>query len=208
DKMEEEIQVYLDRIKEIGGAVQAVEEGFMQREIQQNAYETQKRIEKEEEIIVGLNKFKLDEEVNPDLLKVDEALEQAQIESIQETRTNRDQTAVDHTLAAIRKAAKTQNVNLIPFILDAVKVYATKEEKIIVGLNKFKLDEEVNPDLLKVDEALEQAQIESIQETRTNRDQTAVDHTLAAIRKAAKTQNVNLIPFILDAVKVYATIGE
>ncbi|HLR41158.1 MAG TPA: methylmalonyl-CoA mutase family protein [Virgibacillus sp.] len=125
DKMEEEIQVYLDRIKEIGGAVQAVEEGFMQREIQQNAYETQKRIEKEEEIIVGLNKFKLDEEVNPDLLKVDEALEQAQIESIQETRTNRDQTAVDHTLAAIRKAAKTQNVNLIPFILDAVKVYAT-----------------------------------------------------------------------------------
>src|SRR5690625_5626208 len=81
--MEEEIQVYLDQIKEIGGAVQAVEEGFMQREIQQNAYETQKRIEKEEEVIVGLNKFKLDEEVNPDLLKVDEALEQAQIDSIQ-----------------------------------------------------------------------------------------------------------------------------
>jgi len=125
DKMEEEIQVYLDRIKEVGGAVQAVEEGFMQREIQQNAYETQKRIEKEEEVIVGLNKFKLDEEVNPDLLKVDEALEQAQIDSIQATRTNREQTAVDHALAAIRKAAKTQNVNLIPFILDAVKVYAT-----------------------------------------------------------------------------------
>jgi len=125
DKMEEEIQVYLDQIKEIGGAVQAVEEGFMQREIQQNAYETQKRIEKEEEVIVGLNKYKLDEEVNPDLLKVDEALEQAQIDSIQATRTNREQTAVDHALAAIRKAAKTQNVNLIPFILDAVKVYAT-----------------------------------------------------------------------------------
>src|SRR5690625_3592777 len=125
DKMEEEIQVYLDRIKEVGGAVQAVEEGFMQREIQQNAYETQKRIEKEEEVIVGLNKFKLDEEVNPDLLKVDEALEQAQIDSIQATRKNREQTAVDHALAAIRKAAQTQNVNLIPFILEAVKVYAT-----------------------------------------------------------------------------------
>jgi len=125
DKMEEEIQVYLDQIKEIGGAVQAVEEGFMQREIQQNAYETQKRIEKEEEVIVGLNKFKLDEEVNPDLLKVDEALEQAQIDSIQATRKNREQTAVDHALAAIRKAAQTQNVNLIPFILEAVKVYAT-----------------------------------------------------------------------------------
>lgn len=125
DKMEESIQDYLDRIKEIGGAVQAVEEGFMQREIQQNAYETQKRIEKEEEVIVGLNKYKLDEEVNPDLLKVDEALEQAQIESIEATRNDRDQTAVDNSLSAIRKSAKNADTNLIPFILDAVKAYAT-----------------------------------------------------------------------------------
>src|SRR5690625_5557983 len=77
DKMEAEIQVYLDQIEEIGGAVQAVEEGFMKREIQQNAYETQKNIESNDEVIVGLNKFMIDETVNPDLLKVNEKLEQA-----------------------------------------------------------------------------------------------------------------------------------
>src|SRR5690625_4618865 len=74
DKIEEEIEAYLDRIEEIGGAVQAVEEGFMQREIQHEAYDTQKKIESGEEVIVGLNEFILDEEVNPDLLQVDEAL--------------------------------------------------------------------------------------------------------------------------------------
>lgn len=125
DKMELEINKYLERIKDIGGAVQAVEEGFMQREIQHNAYEIQKRIEKEEEVIVGMNKFKLDEEVNPDLLKVDEALEKAQIESITTIRKNRDQIVVDNTLKALKKQAKTSDGNLIPYILDAVKAYAT-----------------------------------------------------------------------------------
>src|SRR5690625_3584737 len=76
DKIEKEVEAYLDRIKEIGGAVQAVEEGFMQREIQHNAYETQKQIESGEESIVGLNQFQIDEEVNLDLLKVDEELEE------------------------------------------------------------------------------------------------------------------------------------
>src|SRR5690625_2618654 len=75
DKMEAEIQVYLDQIEEIGGAVQAVEEGFMKREIQQNAYETQKNIESNDEVIVGLNKFMIDETVNPDLLKVNRSEE-------------------------------------------------------------------------------------------------------------------------------------
>ncbi|WP_067728147.1 acyl-CoA mutase large subunit family protein [Oceanobacillus damuensis] len=128
DEMEEKINEYLEQIKEIGGAVQAVEEGYMQREIHQNAYEIQKRIEKEEEIIVGLNKFKLDEEVNPDLLKVDEALEKAQIESLQSIRKERDQKAVDKALSALKENAKTPDANLIPNILDAVRVYASVGE--------------------------------------------------------------------------------
>lgn len=125
DKMEEEIQVYLDQIEEIGGAVQAVEEGFMKREIQQNAYETQKNIESNDEVIVGLNKFMIDETVNPDLLKVNEKLEQAQVHSLETNRNERDQIVVDQTLVALRSAAKTDNENLIPFILNAVKAYAT-----------------------------------------------------------------------------------
>ncbi|MFB4166406.1 methylmalonyl-CoA mutase [Virgibacillus sp. JSM 102003] len=125
DQIERDVESYLDRIRDIGGAVQAVEEGFMQREIQQKAYETQKNIEKEEEIIVGLNKYKLDEEVNPDLLKVDEALEQAQIKSMNTVRQQRDQDTVDKSLKAIKEKAKDNNANLIPFILEAVKEYAT-----------------------------------------------------------------------------------
>lgn len=137
DKIETEVETYLERIRDIGGAVQAVEEGFMQREIQQNAYETQKHIEKEEEIIVGLNKYKLDEEVNPDLLKVDESLEQEQIQSLEKIRLDRDQVAVDNSLAAIKEQAKNTDSNLIPFILDAVKAYATVGEICNVLRNEF-----------------------------------------------------------------------
>ena len=126
DEMEEKI--YVDRIKEYGGAVQAIEEGYMQREIHQNAYETQKRIEKEEEIIVGLNKHKIDEEVNPDLLKVDAALEKEQIDGLQAIRSKRDQTRVNSTLQALKEQAKNAESNLIPYILDAVKAYASVGE--------------------------------------------------------------------------------
>src|SRR5699024_8624440 len=122
DKIEEEIEAYLDRIEERGGAVQAVEEGFMQREIQHEAYDTQKKIESGEEIIVGLNECKLDEEVNPDLLKVDEKLEKAQVDSFDNIRKKRDQEAVEKALVTIREHAKNEKTNLIPYILDAVKV--------------------------------------------------------------------------------------
>lgn len=128
DEMEKEIDIYLDRIEEIGGAVQAVEEGFMQREIQHKAYETQKKIESNEEIIVGLNQFKLEEEVNPDLLKVDEKLEQDQIDNLNQVRKERNNDSVEKALASIRKHAKNEKTNLIPYILDAVKVYASVGE--------------------------------------------------------------------------------
>ncbi|HLS10037.1 methylmalonyl-CoA mutase family protein [Lentibacillus sp.] len=128
DKIEEEVNKYLERIDEIGGAVKAVEEGYMQREIQLTAYETQKKIENEEEIIVGLNQYKLDEEVDPELLKVDEALEAAQIDALETVRSERNQESVDFKLNALREQAKHPDVNLIPYILDAVKVYATVGE--------------------------------------------------------------------------------
>lgn len=128
NEMETKILEYIERIKEYGGAVQAIEEGYMQREIQQNAYETQKNIEKQEEVIVGLNQFKLDEEVNPDLLKVDEALEKAQIENLEAIRSTRDQKEVESRLENLRKTAKNSKTNLIPYILDAVKAYASVGE--------------------------------------------------------------------------------
>ncbi|UOR12369.1 acyl-CoA mutase large subunit family protein [Halobacillus amylolyticus] len=127
DEIEEEVNKYLERIKELGGAVQAVEEGFMQREIHQTAYEAQKRIESNEDIVVGLNDYKLEEEVNPDLLRVDEALETDQIEKTEQVRNSRNQTEVDECLKGLKQAAKT-NENVMPHIVAAVRVYATVGE--------------------------------------------------------------------------------
>ncbi|WP_042145835.1 methylmalonyl-CoA mutase [Paucisalibacillus sp. EB02] len=128
DKIEEEMEAYLDQINELGGSVTAIEEGFMQREIHRTAYETQLRIEKEEEIIVGLNKYKIDEEVNPELLKVDEALERQQKASLQEIRHDRDNEMVVSTLKQLGWAAKKPEENLMPYILNAVKAYASVGE--------------------------------------------------------------------------------
>ncbi len=128
DKMEEEVNQYLDQIRDLGGAVQAVEEGFMQREIHHTAYEAQKNIENGDDIIVGLNQYQIDEEVNPELLRVDEMLEKNQIEKTQDIRNTRDQTLVDQALDQIKKASQDEGTNLMPLILDAVKAYATVGE--------------------------------------------------------------------------------
>lgn len=125
DEIEEQVMKYIERIQEYGGAVQAIEEGYMQREIHQNAYETQKRIENGEEIIVGLNKFKLEEELNPELLKVDEALGKEQIENLEQVRSERNQSEVNRHLQELRNQAKDPNANLIPYILEAVRNYAS-----------------------------------------------------------------------------------
>ncbi|MBN9653592.1 methylmalonyl-CoA mutase family protein [Halobacillus sp. GSS1] len=127
DQIEKEANAYLERIKEFGGAVQAVEEGYMQREIHKAAYDAQKRIESNEDIVVGMNEFKLEEEIHADLLRVDEALEQAQIKKTQEIRSSRDQESVEQCLNALREAAKGSE-NVMPHIVAAVKVYATVGE--------------------------------------------------------------------------------
>src|SRR5699024_8930403 len=123
DQMEEHVYKYLDQIEEMGGAVQAVQEGYMQREIHQQAYETQKKIEKNKEIIVGLNAFNVEEEINPNLLKVDPILEEEQVKSLQQIRSERNENDVSEALNDIKQAAQTEDENLIPLLLDAVKKY-------------------------------------------------------------------------------------
>ncbi|GAA0458419.1 methylmalonyl-CoA mutase family protein [Alkalibacillus silvisoli] len=128
DEIEQEVMSYLERIEEMGGAVKAVEEGYMQREIHQTAYETQKKIESQEEIIVGMNEFQIEEEVHEDLLRVDEQLEQDQVKQVENVRKSRDQSRVDQTLNELKEAAQHPNSNLMPYILNCVKVYATVGE--------------------------------------------------------------------------------
>ncbi|WP_047979971.1 acyl-CoA mutase large subunit family protein [Ornithinibacillus contaminans] len=125
DRIELEIESYLKQIDDLGGAVNAIEEGFMQREIHRTAYESHKRLEKGEDIIVGLNQFKLDEEVNPELLKVDEQLEQEQIAALTEVKSKRNNELVQSSLQQLSWAANQPDENLMPYILNAVKAYAS-----------------------------------------------------------------------------------
>jgi methylmalonyl-CoA mutase N-terminal domain/subunit len=124
DRIEEEAMRYIKKIDEMGGAVRAVEEGYMQREIHRVAYETQRRIESGEQIVVGVNKFRLENEVQPQLMRVDPELAKRQTQRLRELRQKRDNAAVQDALKRLRQAAEGPD-NLMPFILDAVRVYAT-----------------------------------------------------------------------------------
>ncbi|WP_425589802.1 acyl-CoA mutase large subunit family protein [Fictibacillus fluitans] len=124
DHMEEEVGKYLEKIESLGGAVAAVEQGYMQREIHHTAYETQKAIEKGEEIIVGMNSFTLENEVRPELLRVDPTLGEKQKEKLTKLRNTRDQNRASARLEALRQGAKGTE-NLMPLIVDCVRDYCT-----------------------------------------------------------------------------------
>jgi len=123
----ERAQEYIDKIDELGGAASAIEKGFVQREIQDSAYLYQKEIEKGERVVVGVNKFQIEEESPKDLLRVDPAVRLSQMESLGRLRSERDNGRVTGILSELKKAAEG-NDNLMPVILDAVKAYATLGE--------------------------------------------------------------------------------
>ncbi len=127
DHIEGEVMRYIERIDEIGGAVEAIEKGFIQKEIQASAYEYQKEIEAQERVVVGVNKFQTSGEQPMDLLKMDPATSQRQVERIKEVRLSRDQGKVSDALQGLRKAAQSDE-NVMPHILEAVKAYATLGE--------------------------------------------------------------------------------
>jgi len=120
-------QGYIDKIDELGGAASAIEKGFIQREIQDSAYRYQREIEKGERVVVGVNKFQVEEESPKDLLRVDPSVRVSQIEGLKRLKSERDNGRVTGILGELRKAAEG-NDNLMPIILDAVKAYATLGE--------------------------------------------------------------------------------
>jgi len=121
------VQEYIDKIDELGGAASAIEKGFIQREIQDSAYRYQKEIEKGERVVVGVNKFQADEQPPMDLLRVDPAVRISQMERLKTLKSERDNSKARNILSDLRKAAEGDD-NLMPFILDAVKAYATLGE--------------------------------------------------------------------------------
>jgi methylmalonyl-CoA mutase N-terminal domain/subunit len=118
---------YIRRIDEMGGAVAAIEKGFIQKEIQSSAYTYQKEIEKNERIVVGLNRFQVDEEKPTNLLRVDPAVRISQIEKLKSLKAERDPEKIKKSLARLKKATESKE-NLMPPILEAVKGYATLGE--------------------------------------------------------------------------------
>ncbi len=120
-------EAYIHKIDEIGGAPAAIENGFIQKEIQASAYRYQQEIEREDRIVVGLNRFQVEEKKPGNLLRVDPAVRISQINKIERLKSERDGQRVTTTLAALKQAA-LGNSNLMPPILDAVKAYATLGE--------------------------------------------------------------------------------
>ena len=127
DRVEQEALAYIAKIDEMGGAVAAIEQGYMQREIQSASYHTQMAIESGDQVVVGVNKFRIENEPKPELQKINPELERIQSERLAELRKTRDNALVDEKLAALRKAALGTD-NLMTFIVDAVKAYATLGE--------------------------------------------------------------------------------
>jgi len=124
DQIEQEVLKYLEKIEELGGAVAAVEQGYMQREIHQAAYAMQKQIESGEEVVVGVNRFTIENEKQPELLRVDPTLGIKQKEKLEKLRQKRDHEAVEQSLKRLQQGAQNGD-NLMPLILEAVKNYAT-----------------------------------------------------------------------------------
>ena len=128
DEIEKEALEYIGKIEKMGGMVRAIEAGYVQKEIQDSAYRYQKAVEKGERIVVGVNKFTVEEEEPRGLLKVDPALRDVQIKKIEEIKDSRDGSKVEAALAALKRGAADESVNLMPLILDAVHAYATLGE--------------------------------------------------------------------------------
>ena len=120
-------EAYINKIDEMGGAAAAIEKGFIQREIQDSAYQYQREIERGERVVVGLNRFQVQEEKPKNLLRVDPALRLSQIEKLKKMKSQRDRRLVAEALSVLKKAAEGKD-NLMGPILRAVKTYATLGE--------------------------------------------------------------------------------
>jgi methylmalonyl-CoA mutase, N-terminal domain len=128
DEIEKRAQDYIEQIDRMGGAVAAIEKGFIQKEIGDSAYRYQREVEKGERIVVGLNKFQVKEEEKPTgLLVVDPAVGDRQEARLKELKSTRDQGTVQKALAELKTAAEGTD-NLMPPILNAVTVLATLGE--------------------------------------------------------------------------------
>jgi len=127
DRIEKEAMTYIRRIDEMGGIIAAVERGYPQKEIADSAYKFQQQVERGERVIVGVNRFQTEEEITIPVLQIDPDIERRQIERVRSVRAKRDAGKYTAAMTALRDACMS-NKNLVPFVLDAVRAYATLGE--------------------------------------------------------------------------------
>jgi methylmalonyl-CoA mutase N-terminal domain/subunit len=125
--MEEKAWEYINKIDDMGGMLAAIDKGFPQMEIADAAYHYQQQIDKGEKVVVGVNKYVVKEEAPPEILRIDEAVEERQIARLQQVKRERDNRGVTQVLKDLRTASKTDK-NLMPYVIEAVKEYATEQE--------------------------------------------------------------------------------
>ena len=128
NRIEEEAWEYIKKIDDLGGAVAAIEKGYIQKEIQDSAYKWQMDVESGARVIVGVNKFQVEEEAPKNLLRVDASVGEKQKAKVEAMKAKRDNAAVQAALVDLKKACSDENENLMPHILAAVKTYATLGE--------------------------------------------------------------------------------
>ncbi len=128
NELERQAYEYFSRIDALGGVVEAIKENFFQREIADASFRYQAEVEAKQRIIVGVNRYQLDDEQPLEILKIDPALEQQQIDRVKALRGRRDAVAVESALGALKAAAARTDVNLMPSILDAARAYVTMGE--------------------------------------------------------------------------------
>jgi methylmalonyl-CoA mutase N-terminal domain/subunit len=128
NRLEAEAYDYFDRIEKLGGVIPAIKENFFQREIADASFRYQHEVEQKQRIIVGVNRYELEDEPEVEILRIDPMLEGQQIERVQALRGRRDSAAVEAALARLKQAAARDRDNLMPPLVDAAKAYVTLGE--------------------------------------------------------------------------------
>jgi methylmalonyl-CoA mutase N-terminal domain/subunit len=127
DQIESQVNEYLEKIEKMGGAIKAIESGYLQKEIQDQAYQSHLEIEAGTRVVVGVNRFVDNEKLTIELMRVDPQIEEEQKRSLSEVKKARDQVKVEEALKTLAAAAQSDE-NLMPYICEAVDQYATVGE--------------------------------------------------------------------------------
>ncbi len=127
-ELERQAEEYFERIAALGGVVAAIRENFFQQEIADAAFRYQQEVEAQQRIVVGVNRYQLDDEPPLEILRIDPALERKQIDRVQALRARRDSSAVEAVLARLRADAENEERNLMPGLIDAARSYVTMGE--------------------------------------------------------------------------------